>query len=378
MRPSLNKWYQAGDLHLYNIITTIIKECRVIFSKEDISNLCLVNKDFANIVPKVLRWLQVNFTPLQDPRLGYEHQDHINPYRVEMASAAMIHFGLDLGKFVCFLLGKHTSQYCNVRCTLDAIRDHITSDNYHHIKQLLLDGCPTQLTFKELSSNKLEFISCGNLKSFVKNPQLVQKRMNNKDRYGHLVLMDPLLCKLSPYLHHTMQSIVIKDGKNNCIVWYRLTVTQPTDIVMNQVTPVAKEAPVTFGHVKSQIYMDIYNTCISYPTATILLGLADIKACFRYPRIQADLTGAFNFIANELYNLATATVFGLTASASRWKTFRQAIEALTKVFANRPDLVVGHNTFIDMLNGLESMVKMIDPSPLPIPDRQSKMLPGWV
>ncbi len=23
MRPSLNKWYQVGDLHLYNIITTI-------------------------------------------------------------------------------------------------------------------------------------------------------------------------------------------------------------------------------------------------------------------------------------------------------------------------------------------------------------------
>jgi hypothetical protein len=64
MRPSLDKWYQAGDLHLYNVITTIIKECRVIFLKEDLFNLCLVNKDFANIVPKALRWLQVDFTPL--------------------------------------------------------------------------------------------------------------------------------------------------------------------------------------------------------------------------------------------------------------------------------------------------------------------------
>ncbi len=88
--------------------------------------------------------------------------------------------------------------------------------------------------------------------------------------------MDPLLCKLSPYLRHTMQIIVIKDGKNNCIVWEGSTVTQPTDIVTNQVTPVAQEAPVMCGHVKSQIYMDIYNTCISYPTATILFGLADV------------------------------------------------------------------------------------------------------
>jgi hypothetical protein len=51
MRPSLNKWYRVADLHLYNIIATIIKERRVSFLKEDISNLCLVNKDFANIVP---------------------------------------------------------------------------------------------------------------------------------------------------------------------------------------------------------------------------------------------------------------------------------------------------------------------------------------
>ena len=95
--------------------------------------------------------------------------------------------------------------------------------------------------------------------------------------------MDLLLCKLSPFLRHTTQSIVIKDGKNDHIVWDGLTVIRPTYIVMNQVTPVAQEASVMFGHVKSQIYMDIYNMRISYPTAMILLGLADIKACFRYP-----------------------------------------------------------------------------------------------
>jgi hypothetical protein len=165
--------------------------------------------------------------------------------------------------------------------------------------------------------------------------------------------MDPLLCKLSPYQHHTTQSIVIKGSKNDRIVWDGSTVTQPTDIVMNQVTPVAKEAPVTFGHVKSQIYMDIYNMQISYPTATILLGLADVEACFRYPSIHTDLTGAFGFIADKLYNLAMAMVFSLTASASSWEAFRQAIEALTKVFANRPDLDVRHKKFIDMLKWKE-------------------------
>ncbi len=169
--------------------------------------------------------------------------------------------------------------------------------------------------------------------------------------------MDPLLCKSSTYLHHTTQSIFIKDGKNYRIVWDGSTVTQPTDIVMNWVTPVAQEAPVTFGHVKSQMYMDIYNTRINYPTAMILLGLADIKACFRYSKIHTDLTGAFGFMGDELYNLAMAMEFGSTSSASSWEAFRQAIEALMKVFAKRPDLVIKHKTFIDMLKWEE-----IDPS----------------
>jgi hypothetical protein len=108
---------------------------------------------------------------------------------------------------------------------------------------------------------------------------------------------------------------------------------------------------------KPDLHGHFCNARISYLTATILLGLADVKACFLYPRIHADLTGAFGFIADEFYSLATAMVFGSTASASSWEAFRQAIKALTKVFANRPNLVIRHKIFIDMLKWEE-----IDPS----------------
>ncbi len=73
-------------------------------------HLRLVNKDYAAIVPKVIRWLQIDFTPLREPQLGYKNQKFIDPYRVEMASAAMIHFGLDPGKFVRFLSREYTGQ----------------------------------------------------------------------------------------------------------------------------------------------------------------------------------------------------------------------------------------------------------------------------
>ncbi len=159
MRPSLDKWYRVVDVYLHNVITTVIKECRTAFSQEDLANLRLVCRDFANIVPKVIRWLCVDFSTLRDPRLGYEQQDHIDPHQVEMASAAMVHLGLDPGKFVCYLSGEYIGQYWNVQLTLDTVCDHVTSDDYNHIKRVLLDGCPAQFTFEEPSSHKLEFIS---------------------------------------------------------------------------------------------------------------------------------------------------------------------------------------------------------------------------
>ena len=65
---------------------------------------------------------------------------------------------------------------------------------------------------------------------------------------------------------------------------------------MNQVTPVRRKAPIAFGKVKQQLYTDIYNTSISYPLAVILIAMGDIKACFRFARIHADLTGDLDFL----------------------------------------------------------------------------------
>ena len=99
---------------------------------------------------------------------------------------------------------------------------------------------------------------------------------------------------------------------------------------------------------------------MSFPDATILLGTADIKACFRFPRIHANLTDAFGFIAGGYFILSIAMVFGSTASASSWEPFCRAIEAMSVVYANRPDLVLKHQKYLDM----------IQPKQLPAPSTQ--------
>ena len=128
------------------------------FTAQDICNLCLVCKDFASLVPKITRWLRVDFTPLREPWYNYEQQEQIDPHHVEMASAAMVHFGLDPGKFVRWMGGEYTGYYHDVKATLLTVRPYITADDYNHIEQILLDGCPAELKFTEPLSNKLEMI----------------------------------------------------------------------------------------------------------------------------------------------------------------------------------------------------------------------------
>jgi hypothetical protein len=125
------------------------------------------------------------------------------------------------------------------------------------MKRILLNSCPAQLNFEEPLSNKIKMIKRGNSKSFDSNTTLVLKTMKKEDQYSHLILLDEIMCHFSPYCRHTTQTKVIKTGKSDRLCWDGSTTIKPTDIVMNQVTPITCEAPITFGHVKMQLYVDI-------------------------------------------------------------------------------------------------------------------------
>ncbi len=168
-------------MELHSVIATVIKEFRVEFTAQDLHNLCLVCKDFASLVPKITRWLTVDFSLLCEPRYSYEQQNQIDPHRVEMVIAAMVHFGLDPGKFVRWMGGKYTGYHRDVQKTLTAVQPYIAAEDYNHIERILLDSCPTELMFTEPLDNKLKLIRRGNSKSFNNNPNLVKKVMNKED-----------------------------------------------------------------------------------------------------------------------------------------------------------------------------------------------------
>ena len=158
MKPSIKKYYQVQELTLYNVITTVIKECRESFSTTHLTNISTINKHFSVMIPNTMRWLKTDFSLLCKPRHDYKHQTTILPRRVEMASAAMVHIGLDPGKLVRWLGGEYIGARREVNHTLAAAEAHVITDDFKHMKRILLDGSPYKLKFNKLLSNKAVMI----------------------------------------------------------------------------------------------------------------------------------------------------------------------------------------------------------------------------
>ncbi len=65
-KPSTNKYYQVKELTIYNVITIVISKYAA-FSNNDLSNIRLLNTDFAKMIPKLQRWLQIDFSLSRKP-----------------------------------------------------------------------------------------------------------------------------------------------------------------------------------------------------------------------------------------------------------------------------------------------------------------------
>ena len=66
-------------------------------------------------------------------------------------------------------------------------------------------------------------------------------------------------------------------------------------------------------------------------------------------------------------------VFGSKASASSWEAFHHSIEALSKVYANCPELVIKHKKYMGMISWA-----LIDPYATLMPATACLLNPGLV
>ena len=207
-----------------------------------------------------------------------------------------------------FVKGEYVGKNRNVPQVLNDVSPYIDAVDDEHIKRILIlsMGCPSIIDFEESSEMKATIIEKGNQATFKMYPGIVKKTMNIEDRNSHRLPVKLWVLRFSQYCRHTAQGILVKPGKNPHIIFDASTKGELHEVVLNEITPTKFEAIIDFGKSKMRLLITIYNWRVSYPLKRIYLALADITACFRFLRIHADVTGAFGFMAEDLYFLATS------------------------------------------------------------------------
>ena len=107
-----------------------------------------------------------------------------------------------------------------------------------------------------------------------------------------------------------LYSFVIHAEKR--LIWNGTGKMYAHEVTMNDVTPTENEADITFGYIFMSFMIWIYNLRITFTDEDILLAYLDIMACFRWPRMNPDMVGAFGFLIGSMsiYFAANAMVFG--------------------------------------------------------------------
>ena len=281
------------------------------------------------MIPDIIRLRNLDFSELTQPRFNYEEQVEISSQRVDMATAAMIQFGMNPGLLVRYMSGEYTGENRDIDQLERNIGQYIDPEDMQHIRRILTYGCPAQLDFEEELDNKLKLIDRGNQKSFEERPEVVNKTLNKEEKYSHVIALKYWIVYASAFCRHNMQGMNMK--KTPRVVWDQSTKLDPSDVVLNEITNTDFEAIITFGSTKIKLYTIIYNYRISFPDKVILLAGADVKACFRYPRIAPDLTGAFGFLAQDMLFLSTSQVFGSNTSGGSVQKYWSLMRSESKM-----------------------------------------------
>jgi hypothetical protein len=295
MKPKNNMNFMVDDPNLDDVVLFLLnKERRTLLSEHDWSALACIDKDYNELVATTRELVNVDFSPLKEPRLNFEDQSEIQEERVKMADACLLHYAGEIGMLVRYCGGEFTAAHRDVEQILNDVREYIPTRDLNDMERILREGCPFSIDKRFSKSNKMKLLKQGNQKSVEENKKAVIKTMNKEDRNSHLISVSSIFCRFSAFCHHVPQGMNMKKPESPRIVWDGTNKKDATDEVMNEDVDMSNEPTITFGNTKREFMIRMYNTRISYPSQEIWIGAADIKACFRWPRIHPDACGAFS------------------------------------------------------------------------------------
>eukprot|EP00957_Ditylum_brightwellii_P031979 2424571-Ditylum_brightwellii.AAC.1 len=138
--------------------------------------------------------------------------------------------------------------------------------------------------------------------------------MNKEDKHCYVILLPNWLARFIAHIHVTPQGLIIKPGKNDCLVFDGSNLQDWNSFPVNRMTHTKNISMVTFGQALTNHLIRIWNLRITYPSQDILLWDDDISGCFRHCKLHPDTVPVFCFIITALLFLPCSNTFGSNTS----------------------------------------------------------------
>jgi hypothetical protein len=292
----------------------------------------LRNQIFAAYPPSQRLWIETNrthnldITTLQSPRpdFQYESQTEIDPDRVDLHLAALIHFNFDVAALVRFIGGNHVAAHRDADKILHHIRDIIDPELYADVEHALRLGAPHYINAEGSWLQFQKYWEHGNHKSVTKNVDLFHKAMNKEDRKDHIITFPRWV---GPFIQHFMitpNGLISKEGKKDRIIFdasYQLDIDS---IPWNHCVTKETEPEIIFGGAFLRHLTEIYNYRISFPESDILLHDDDVAACFRSQKYNPEVVSSKGIVWGDYCGVWTGLTFGDVSSPSNWEPIARA------------------------------------------------------
>jgi hypothetical protein len=247
MKQSKSLYYRAKELHFDNVVIFAIRGPGELYmTANDLKSLKSVNKTYRKMINDVQHLQFVDFTSLKLPRLDYAEQTEISGKRVDQATACAIHYGLNPGMGIRFLMGEYVGKTRDSAAILAKVSPYINKEDSKHIKRIINQGCPSHLHFEEEYENKHLAVWKGNQHTFLLHLEVTAKAMNKEEKNSHVLPFKRRLVCFSPWCHVTPQGIQEKYNKFR-VIFDSSTQTSPNEIILNHKASTDGKAVINFS-----------------------------------------------------------------------------------------------------------------------------------
>ena len=272
-------------------------------NEEDHRNILASHPLFLHL-NKMLHWSKdIQCLDLKNHLKDYSKQTVINNTRVKKMLAATLNYDLDVPTLIRFLGGNYTGEYREIEKTIKILKDTKCNDKViKDLQRLFKTGSPNYMNATSTHKNFLDFFRYGNHSTIDSNIEKTLKTMNKEDRNQYLVSLPNWLARFIPNLHITPQGLVIKDGKNDRLVWDGSFIPHWSATCINMMLKHETEPEIIYGNSFQRHLEGIWNSRITHPQSDILLFDDDVKGAFRHCKYHPDIATAFSFIISSFFS----------------------------------------------------------------------------